>query len=144
MKREILFRGKDVFGWSYGFYIEQLEDGGGVRSGILQNGGSTAEVDIDTVGQYTGLTDRNGVKIFEGDIVHYRYEPGDGYWNSNQNSVIEWESTGFYMQGIMGTNKYALSSGWLESIPHNNGGFFEVIGNVHDNPDLMKGEEENV
>ncbi len=140
MNREILFRGKRDpkygTGWCYGVpYTDHEGDC------IMATSNSQRVVIEDTVGEYTGLTDRNGVKIFEGDIVHYRYEPGDGYWNSNQNSVIEWESTGFYMQGIMGTNKYALSSGWLESIPHNNGGFFEVIGNIYDNPELLKGEE---
>lgn len=138
MNREILFRGKREGNWFYGdllihadtAQIWHKEEGYG-KVNVL--------VDISTVGEYTGLTDRNGVKLFEGDIVQYIYEPGDGFWNFNQKSVIEWKSTGFYMQGIEGTNKYALSCGWLESIPHNNGEFFEVIGNIHDNPELLKG-----
>lgn len=99
------------------------------------------EVIPNTVGQYTGLTDKNGKKIFEGDIVHYLYELDIGYWNSDQNSVIEWRSTGFYMNGIFGTNKYACLNGWLVGIPHGDGKCFEVIGNIHDNPELLKGDK---
>lgn len=151
MDREILFRGKraDNGEWVEGYFVEQNSPEYHayiIRSftadiydryiDIMEY--NIVEVTPSTVGQYTGLTDRNGVKIFEGDIVHYQYEPGEGYWNSNQNSVIKWESTGFYMEGIMGTNKkYTLSCGWLNSIPHNNGGLFEVIGNIHDNPELI-------
>ena len=96
-----------------------------------------------TVGQFTGLTDKNGKRIFEGDIVHYLYQPGEGYWNSDQNSVIEWNSIGFYMRGIFGTNKYACTHGFLSGIPIGEGEFFEVIGNIHDNPELLKGGNEN-
>lgn len=149
MNREILFRGKPMFRESnefvYGYYkhgnIADVETDFILPLPEYKNEINEVAVCTSTVGRYTGLTDRNGVKIFEGDIVHYQYEPGKNYWNSDQNSVIKWESTGFYMQGIMGTNKYALSCGWLESIPHDNGRCFEVIGNVYDNPELLKGEE---
>jgi uncharacterized phage protein (TIGR01671 family) len=97
----------------------------------------------ETVGQFTGLTDKYGKKIFEGDIVHYLYQPGEGYWNSDQNSVIEWDSIGFYMRGIFGTNKYACTHGFLSDIPIGRGEFFEVIGNIHDNPELLRGGNEN-
>ena len=135
MSREILFRGKRKNGeWVIGYYT--LWD----EKHCIYDGVVYYTVTAETVGQFTGLTDENGKKIFEGDIVHYLYEPGKGYWNSDQNSVIEWRSTGFYMDGIFGTNKYACSSGWLVSIPHGDGKCFEIIGNIHDNPELLKGE----
>ena len=149
--REILFRGKRVDNgeWIKGFYIEANHHwhNKGVHKewivkNVIQNGGwcnvgSKYAVIPETVGQFTGLVDKNGTKIFEGDIVHYVYEPGKGYWNANQNSVIEWRNTGFYLNGIMGTNKYALMTGWLVSIPIGDGKTFEVIGNIHDNPELL-------
>ena len=150
--REILFRGKRIYKneWVYGnlvidnrgeLHIVRPED-------VVQDGHHIRDdsdlpmfFEQETFGQYTGLKDKNGKRIFEGDIVHYLYEPGKGYWNSDQNSVIEWRSTGFYMRGIMGTNKYACSTGWLVSIPHGDGKCFEVIGNIHDNPELLEGGE---
>ena len=151
--REILFRGKrmDNGEWAIGGFCEM--DGSvyiakGQKIEIVNAKTrettkakvlDTYEVAPATVGQFTGLTDRNGKRIFEGDIVHYLYEPGKGYWNSDQNSVIEWLSTGFFMRGIMGTNKYACSTGWLVSTPHGDGKCFEVIGNIHDNPELLEG-----
>lgn len=96
----------------------------------------------DTVGQYTGLKDKNGKRIFDGDILHYVYEPGKGFWNANQLSVIKYGKTGYKFEGIMGTNKYALACGCLSSIPFNqdaeNIPNFEVIGNIHDNPELLE------
>lgn len=102
------------------------------------------EVDPDTVCEYTGLNDKNGKRIFEGSIVRYIYEPGKGYWNANQLSVVKWDKTGFTMDGIMGTNKYACMSGQLCTIPFDqdakNIPEFEVVGNIHDNRDLLGGQ----
>lgn len=90
------------------------------------------KVDPSTICEYTGMTDKNGKKIFEGDIVHYVYEPGEGFWNANQNGIISFRGAGFYLEGIMGTNKYTCMSGWLSQIPIGGGEFFKIIGSIHD------------
>lgn len=154
--REILFRGKrkDTSEWTEGLTVFKLDkyvymckssmceityDLQYNIKAITSKNPFFVEVIPETVGQFTGLTDRNGRKIFEGDIIKYIYEPGEGFWNANQKSVIVWDSTGFKLDGIMGTNKYALLQGWLVSVPYASS-LFEVIGNIHDNPELMGGE----
>lgn len=146
--REILFRGKRIDNgeWVCGYYIcKQDPLLPGIDTNVIvtfdENSMSVwNKVDPATVGQDTGLTDKNGKKIFEGDIVRYIYEPGEGFWNVNQLSVVVWEHTGFRLDGIIGTNKFALLTGWLVSVPCNKN-FFEVIGNVHDTPDLLEKKE---
>lgn len=76
----------------------------------------------ETVGQYTGLKDENGKKIFEGDIV----STGTAVHKIrfvNGAFVCSHRCSGFPMYGMVGTD--------LE---------YEVIGNIHDNPELLKGE----
>jgi len=88
----------------------------------------------------TGLWDKNGKEIFDGDIVHYKYLPGKGMWNAEYDGVISWQSTGFHIKPFPG--KGGLD-GWLVSLPgafpeQNPNELFEVIGNIHQNPELVK------
>lgn len=134
--REILFRGKDVYGkWLYGDLINltgeikqicnhtQLEHAHGVNP--------------ETVGQYTGLVDKNGKRIFEGDIVRTlapcsldKYIKGvimfGEYSTSHQSS-----NNGYYVNWSLNKNLAMYCK--INDI--------EIIGNIHDNPELLKGGE---
>ena len=144
--REILFRGKmDNGEWMYGsFCMDALEQFNGL-CGIdgfirLYDKGKgkmqTYEVDRETVGQYTGLMDKNGKRIFEGDIVAqnwYDYdEPRDDSFGKVvfceydcSFSVMDVNKDGFMPLGRCGSYHWEV----------------EVIGNIHDNPELLKGGE---
>ena len=131
--REILFRGKRVDNseWVYGFltcmnYIDVFTqkvcyDG---EEELKYCTVEHCQVDAHTVGQYTGLTDKNGKKIFEGDILLKGFEKVLVKWNANQ---CRW---GIY------SNNYEIC-GFNESTQ----GYFEVIGNIYDNSELLEVEE---
>lgn len=86
------------------------------------------EVDPDTVGECTGLRDKNGKLIFEGDIINGYTLNGVGDF---RNEVVHWSS---------------LFSGWYgrecRSLYNGLGDIYEIIGNIHDNPELLKGGEQ--
>ena len=82
------------------------------------------EIDPETVGQYTGLTDKNGVRIFEGDIVDYI--SSDVIGNPKTGTIIVEDMTDY------DTMIYLNHSEELQ-----------IIGNIHDNPDILKGGEDN-
>ena len=84
-------------------------------------------VDPETVGQYTGLTDKNGTKIFEGDIVKY----GDTVHN-----VVFEQRNGTAYFGLVYSTLETLSFGYYQDLKQ-----IEVIGNIYDNPELVGGEE---
>ena len=84
-----------------------------------KNFDSILEVDPDTVGQFTGLKDKNGKDIYEGDIVHYwGGEYYQGYWEFNRTVVIKDMIDDCFMMG-----EYE---------------FLEVIGNIYENPELLE------
>lgn len=86
--------------------------------------GTFYAVDPETVGQWTGLTDQNGKRIFDGDIVDILTE-------NEEIGVVEWDDGGYIVS----------ADGFCVDFLHNiNGTDVEVIGNIHDNPELLKGE----
>ena len=82
------------------------------------------EVDPTTVGQFTGLTDKNGKEIFEGDVVEYESYP------RNQNEQV---SFSLYEAGFYPFTKPALGGYEWDYIDSKH---CQIIGNIHDNPDL--------
>jgi uncharacterized phage protein (TIGR01671 family) len=87
--------------------------------------------------QYTGLHDKNGKEIYEGDVVHYVYKPGEGFWNQDCIGIIKWNTTGFKMEPLPG--KGGLCT-WLISIPGamepSCRELFEITGNIYENSEL--------
>lgn len=122
--REILFRGKDVVNgeWHYGYYVRRFDDCI-IHSGLLPN--DYVIVKPKTIGQYTGLTDKNGVKIFEGDIVMKRT-----YHKKKPCEVVF--GVGCFHCGWGGGSSTADHPYLL------NDKQIEVIGNIFDNPELLE------
>ena len=132
--REILFRGKreDNGEWVEGYYVCVS----GVKHYILTGNPVIAPNNItiecygvipETVGQFTGLTDKNGVRVFEGDILFSSYIA-----DSPSIEVVKWIYNGWH------TQEGDLTPDMIDDVgimPYS-----EVIGNVHDNPELLKGE----
>ena len=129
--REILFRGKraDNGQWVNGFYAHELQGGHFISAdeGAWYDGPMLSYVEVipETVGQYTGLDDKNGVKIFEGDVVRYLNSIESG------NGVVIFDACAFLfnwidIDEIDSLLRYFQCSKELE-----------VIGNVHDNPEAM-------
>ena len=128
--REILFRGKDFQNkWVYGdlhhkrftaFATHMIEDVNGMGS----------DVNSETVGQFTGLFDKKGVRIFDGDIVYFKR--GIGNWTGKcitTKHIVSWDKT--VSRFSLGTEAESLK---FRSHPRYE---YEVIGNIHDNPELL-------
>lgn len=101
------------------------------------------EVEPNTIGQFTGLYDRNGKEIYEGDIIKHDIlctVVYDIIGIAEAIGVIEWHQTGFifkvFENNINGTGCYFKSDQQTEIEKT-----VEVIGNIHDNPELIKKED---
>lgn len=152
--REIWYRGKrkDNGEWVKGGSIIKAQDGIWIipTGGIIQYIADSRELGYveaipvapETVGQYTGLTDKNGKRIFEGDIIKYHLwddkfdycEVKFGYFYAAMDSYNGGPALGFYLADINGK---ADDIGFFENLYK----FVEVIGNIHDNPKLLEVEE---
>lgn len=134
--RTIKFRGKrvDDGGWVYGDFCNYKFDGMDEtipcihigNLGYIKN--AFYQVDPNTVGQFTDILDKNGKEIWEGDIVHF-VNPGLGY---DLISPVIFEHGDFCM---MKNKNYLIPMGNFSDV------VFEVIGNLHDNPEMLKGGE---
>ena len=139
--REILFRGKAANREDYRVYRTTYKNGDWVY-GLLtdkenylgfaemtnEGGVQCIEVDKDTIGQYTGLTDKNGKKIFEGDIVDCWSE------GVNAQGTVQQRRDGLWII-YPAWQKHIMWGLCPDEYSHTT---VEVIGNVHDNPELIK------
>ena len=144
--REILFRGKRKDNdnpWIYGHLHKMDGYGTGYTEyGIQVQDTSTSRpwsvlVIPETVGQYTGLTDKNGKKIFEGDIVRaddFIFSIQYGKCGGTQNAD-NYGYMGFYLEAVSEGTKLCAKYGLRDDICYFTD--ISVIGNIHDNPELL-------
>ena len=132
MKREILYRGarmedgKFVYG-SLVFVKENDKSENELPHIVISYGPDTFdwfEVDPETVGQYTGMADKNGTNIFEGDIVRESFKGHGRIYH------VFWDDDYFAFRAKGEDITYQLD----EISPSH----CEVIGNIHDNKELLK------
>ena len=144
MNREILFRGKRVDNgeWVNGYLVKKIDplytdiethcilhqerDNCGCLMSLM----TWTRVDVETIGQYTGLTDKNGVKIFDGDIVTVE----NPNISDDEYGIVKFDNDGAMF--IVEFDTFTVDFG-------NNidGNRCEIIGNIFDNSELLKGEE---
>ena len=136
--REILFRGKQIDSgeWVEGFVIRWTDGSASIDSGSALF--AQLAVDPETVGQYTGLKDKNGKRIFEGDVLKIAkaldgcgtyYIPPLDY---PVNVVVKWDLCAWMWETLCKDKRYiGFPEAW---------GYYEceVIGNIHDNPELLE------
>ena len=154
-KEKVFVNGEWIKGrWVYGYYVKAKyhwhkygihEDW--IITNAFQNGGyfnvcQRYSVITETVGQYTGLKDKNGKKIFEWDVVEcYDKNIDDNFIAivkfGNPNGFYNW---GYQLKPITKTDFNCDILCWAEM--EETGAYIEIIGNVFENPELLKGGEE--
>ena len=122
----IKFRGKSkkTVEWLYGDLIRNVEGAFAIVPPYeisMNNYYRNYVVDKETIGQYTGLKDKYGREIYEGDILYYR--------DAKFQTHIVYHNGGFYFSHFGGTTFTAIGDHEINK--------FAVVGNIHDNPELL-------
>lgn len=126
--------------WVYGDLIHKRTAPGEAMIRCKQ--GIESDVDIETIGQYTGLKDKNGKEIYEGDMLRGDEYPFNCNGVDNYFAEIVWADNvcGFYRITHKKPNSTVrgISHGNWEQLDEEDIKSFEVIGNIYDNPELVK------
>ena len=134
--RTINFRGKTLYGeeeeWLYGDLVRSYDM---KRCAILVNDKSSyeeCEVNPCTVGQFTGLYDKNGKEIYEGDILR---------WDVNNRLYGVTFEFGLFYASVKECDEVMLGGFPLHRLTVSEDGECVIVGNIHDNPELLKGRK---
>ena len=137
MNRIIKFRARRIDNgrWVYGYFVKtpittefncdgQYLDSGGIGRYCIVQGGGAHEIDIKTLGQFTGLLDKNGKEIYEGDVVKA----------DDLICIVEWKKVGW--KATWKNNRGLSASPDLDFK-----GVLEIIGNIYEHPHLLNPNE---
>lgn len=133
--REIMFRGKivDSVEWIHGIAFPHDRGRCSILYQFPMDGAIEGrEVDPDTVGQFTGLYDKDGARIYEGDILQARLD--DSFPDSVTTCVVEWHTDphiGWFIRQAGRACKH-------DPLDKFDGKYWEIVGNIHDNPDMLE------
>lgn len=124
MNRIIRFRARATKdgSWNYGYLYSKRESSIVKWYMVDINGCCHVAVDINTAGQFTGLFDKDGKAVYEGDIVEVKA--------TNEIGVVVWEESQFQVNWEEGESFYATYLALCSN-------YSEIIGNIHENPNLL-------
>jgi len=128
--REIKFRGKHKGKWIYGSLIQDGENDFRIVNAFSEGGTyNWYSVDAKTIGQLSDFIDSNGNKVYEGDIISHPkyYETPEMSYNPTKHGVVEFKNCAFRVYDEV-----------LSDDDKDNNDYFHVVGNIHDNPELLK------
>lgn len=141
MKREIKFRAKAINNeffqgvWVEGYYAKVLWNGELID--VITDGAHEIPIQVDTLGQFAGMLDKNKNKIYEGDIILVK-----GLYHR----VVLWDKISF---ALMPCEFYHDKTFWVMNLQHPEEDWWElftdeieVVGNIYDTPELLKGEKQ--
>lgn len=156
--REIIFRGKTEIRerWVVGDLVRWSGDDMCICEAWNSIEKKQYAVIPETIGQYTGLKDKNGKRIFEGDIIRYAdlydyncylesIDNPEVYDNIDLGNIWTIDEVVYGIKvgyPAFDLNKHDFETNGLSELSESGQYFYEVIGNIHDNPELLKGSAE--